>query len=121
MCAPECCGCDACVRSCGDVFLARAATRTLARHDCAPLEDLAAPDAPRLPALDGAGEAGQTCRAVPAETFGHLELGRTVGEPEFTVLHSAGQVLRTLLGQRVQRLDPDRIDLEHAGCVGQHV
>src|SRR3954451_21126815 len=116
MCAPECCGCDACVRSCGDVFLARAATRTLARHDRAPLEDLATPDAPRLPALDGTGEAGQACWALPAELLRQFELGWGVREPEFPVLHAAGQVLRTLLGQRVQRLDPDRIEDEHAGC-----
>jgi hypothetical protein len=61
------------VGSGGDVDLAGTATRTLAGDDDAGHDQLAAPDAPGLPALEGAGEArlrrGQgTQRALAAST-----------------------------------------------------
>ena len=76
----------------GDVLLARTATGPLARNHRATLEDLAAPDAPRLGPLDRAGQALDAQRAVPAERLGQLQLGRRVGEPQVRVELPAGQV-----------------------------
>ena len=90
------------------VVLAGTAARPLAGDDHATLEDLAAPHSPRLPTLDGAGEAGEAGRAVPAQVLGPLQIGRRLGEPEIGVLHAAGDVVRALLGQRVERVEPER-------------
>src|SRR5947209_5613238 len=109
--------------SCRDlsaVVLARTATRTLACDDDAALEDLAAPDAPRLPTLQRAGEARKAGGAPVAERLGLFEFGRCLGEPEVCVLHAAGHVVRAFLGERVQRpldgawqrserVEPDRV------------
>src|SRR4051794_11489850 len=75
-----------------EVLLARTAPGPLARDDRATLEDLAAPDAPRLGTLHGAGEALDAQRAVPAERLGQLQLGRGVGEPQVRVELPTGQV-----------------------------
>ena len=64
----------------------------------AALEDLAAPDAPRLAAVEGAGEAGVANRAVGAEALGELELRRRLGEPQVRVLDPARQ--RRRIGAR---------------------
>src|SRR6266511_2941061 len=48
-----------------EILLARTATGPLARDDRAALEDLAAPHAPRLATLDGAGKAVPTSRHGP--------------------------------------------------------
>src|SRR5262249_12432690 len=74
----------------GDVFLARTATGSLARHDRPPLEDLATPDTPRLCPLQGAGQALHAQRALRAEGFGQLQLARGVGEPQVRVERAAG-------------------------------
>src|SRR5690242_5324405 len=58
-----------------DVLLAGTPTGPLARHHGATLEDLAAPDSPRLTALDRAGEALGTKRALRAERLRELEVG----------------------------------------------
>ena len=67
--------------SCGDRVLARTATGPLAGDDDALDEQLAAPDAPGLPALERAGEALDACRAVPAEGLGVLDVrGRSANQ-----------------------------------------
>src|SRR6266540_3496791 len=79
-----------------DILLARATARPLARNDRTTLEDLAAPDAPRLTALDRAGEALGADRALRAEGLRGLELGRRVGEPQVRVEGAARHLgLRT--------------------------
>src|SRR4051795_7042596 len=78
------------VRSVADAscrhLLARAAPRALARDHNAAFEDLAAPDAPRLAAVEGAGQARRPHGAVGAEALRELQLGRTLGEPQLRVL-----------------------------------
>src|SRR3954449_11854206 len=76
----------------GDVDLARTAAGPLARNDRATLEDLAAPDAPRLTPLDRAGQALDAQRAVPAERLRQFQLGRGVREPKVRVELPTGQV-----------------------------
>src|SRR5215470_11649309 len=66
--------------------LARASARPLARHDDAGDEQLAAPDAPRLPALESAGEAVSADGAGPAQRLRVLDVGWRLGEPEFRVV-----------------------------------
>src|SRR5690606_26084274 len=68
-----------------DRVLARAAARTLARHDRAAKDQLAAPDAPRLGALQRALEAGLLDRAPGAERLGELDVLRRLGEPQVRV------------------------------------
>jgi hypothetical protein len=73
------------------VRLAGPAPRSLARHDRAPQEELAAPDAPGLPPLQRSGEAGGPRRALPAQSLGRLHLIRRLGEEQLRVIR-AGQV-----------------------------
>src|SRR5438874_11852337 len=75
-----------------DVLLARTATGPLTRYDRATLEDLAAPHAPRLAPLDGAGQALHPERALRAEGLGQFQLGRGLGEPQVRVEGAARQV-----------------------------
>src|SRR3954451_24552627 len=63
-------------------LLARAAPWALARDHDAAFEDLAAPDTPRLAAVERAGQARRPHRAVGAEGLGELQLGRALGEPQ---------------------------------------
>src|SRR3954447_17870862 len=75
-----------------DVLLAGTTARPLARNHGATLEDLAAPDPPRLASLDCAGEALGAQRALRAERLRELEVGRRVGEPQIWVVRPARQV-----------------------------
>src|SRR3954464_3103901 len=79
-------------RVASDVDLARTATRPLARDDRTTLENLAAPDTPRLVPLDRAGQALDAQRAVPAERLRQFQLGRGVREPKVRVELPTGQV-----------------------------
>src|SRR4051794_1496483 len=72
-------------------LLARAAPRSLARDHGAAFEDLAAPDAPGLAAVERAGQARRPHGAVGAEALGDLQLGRALGEPQLRVLDPARQ------------------------------
>src|SRR5215208_5459246 len=74
------CGCRAFHR-----VLAWTSTRTLARDDRAALDDLAAPNAPRLLAFQGGGQALATDRAIRAQRLGALEVERVFGEPQVGV------------------------------------
>ncbi|GAA2929228.1 hypothetical protein GCM10020221_26290 [Streptomyces thioluteus] len=69
--------------------LARAATGALAGHDDALDEELAAPDAPRLATVLGAGEAGLAQRAGLAERLGVLHVRRRLGEEDLRVVAAA--------------------------------
>jgi hypothetical protein len=53
-------------------------------------EDLAAPDAARLGALERARQAGLAQGARPARRLGQLEVGGLLGEPEVRII-AAGQ------------------------------
>src|SRR5216684_3953989 len=75
----------------GHLVLARAAARPLAGDDLPPQEELASPDAPGLPALDGAGEAGDHDRATPAERLRVLDVGGCLSEEQVGIL-PAGKV-----------------------------
>jgi len=66
----------------GHLRLAGAATRPLAGHDDTRDEQLAAPDAPGLPALQRTGEAGQPDGAVRAQRLGVLDVRRALREEE---------------------------------------
>jgi len=73
------------------VRLARTSPRSLARHDRAAQEELAAPDSPGLPPLPCSGEAGGPRGALPAESLGRLYVIRRLGEEQLRVI-CAGQV-----------------------------
>src|SRR5690606_13311221 len=75
------------------LVLARPAPAPLARDDAAVDEDLAAPDAPGLTALERTGEARRLERAVDAERLGPLDVVAALGEPEV-------EVVGVLAGQR---------------------
>ncbi len=60
----------------GQVGLAGPAPWPFARHDDPALEDLPAPDAPGLLALQRAGQAGDPDRTAAAHGLGLLQLGR---------------------------------------------
>ena len=66
--------------------LARPAPRALARDDRAALEDLAAPNAPRLLPFQRRGQALAPDRAFCAQRLGALEIARVLGEPQVGVL-----------------------------------
>src|SRR5215475_8493685 len=76
----------------GEVGLARAATRPLARDDHAVVEDLATPDTPRLAAVESTSKALDPDRAVDAERLGEFELGRRLGEPQVRIESAARDV-----------------------------
>src|SRR5215218_2017814 len=78
----------------GDLALAGTPTRALARDHDALHEELTAPDAPRLAALEGAVEAGVTHGAVGAQSLGVLHVGRGLGEPELCVVRATGNGCR---------------------------
>src|SRR5205085_12138558 len=65
---------------------ARVAAGPLERDYPALLEDLAAPDAARLAALDRACQARPPQRARLAAGLGQLEVGRLIGEPQLRVV-----------------------------------
>src|SRR3954451_21887173 len=67
------------------------ASRSLARDHDAAFEDLAAPDAPGLAAVQRAGQARRPHGAVGAEALGTLQLGRALGEPQLGGLPPARQ------------------------------
>src|SRR5690606_9952386 len=76
----------------GDVLrLARPATTPLAGHHDTVDEDLAAPDAPGLVALEGAGEAALDEGAGAAERLGLLDLRAVLGEPQLRVVGTTRQ------------------------------
>src|SRR3954454_8811494 len=72
-------------------LLAGTASRSLAGDHDAAFEDLAAPDTPRLAAVEGAGQARRPHGAVGAEALRELQLGRALGEPQLRVLDAARQ------------------------------
>ncbi len=63
-------------RSGCDLGLPRTPSRPFARHDLAAQEELAAPDSPGLAALNRTSQAGDPCRAAPAECLGVLHVLR---------------------------------------------
>ena len=65
--------------------LAWPSTRTLARDDRAALDDLAAPNTPRLLAFQRRVEALAADRAIRAQRLGALEVERVFGEPQIGV------------------------------------
>src|SRR5829696_299701 len=67
-------------------LLAWAAAAPLPGDDHAVVEDLPAPDAPRLGPLDRAGEAGRLEWALPAVCLCQFKVGRQLGEPQLRVL-----------------------------------
>src|SRR5690242_16551810 len=71
--------------------VARPAPRALTGDDDPLVEDLAAPDAPRLPPIDGRGQAALTDRAGRAQRLGLFQLDRALGEPQVGIARSAGQ------------------------------
>src|SRR5215468_3675533 len=77
------------------IRLAWPSPRSLARHDRAAQEELAAPDSPRLSPLQCSGQAGGPPRALPAQSLGRLRVIR------------AGQV-RTEARNWQQRWEPRR-------------
>ena len=81
-----------------DRVLPRTTAGPLASHDGALDEQLPTPDAPRLLALEGAGEALRPCGAEPAEGLGELDVLRSLGEPELGVVVAARDGLADLLG-----------------------
>src|SRR3954451_18427877 len=72
--------------SAGPGLPARVAAGPLERDDPALLEDLAAPDAARLAALDRAGQARPPQRARLAAGLGQLQVGRLIREPQLRVV-----------------------------------
>ena len=74
------------------VGLARATARPLARDDHPALEDLAAPDPPRLGPAQGTGQALDADRAAGAQGLGPLQLRGSVGEPQVGVAGATRQV-----------------------------
>src|SRR3954453_4606921 len=68
-----------------------ASPRPLPGDDDSAFEDLAAPDAPWLSAVQCAGEAGVPDRAVAAQALGLLEVFRALGEPQLRVRPPARQ------------------------------
>src|SRR5690348_7197604 len=74
-----------------DFRLPRAPPGALARHDLAAQEQLAAPDSPRLTALDGAGEARDPHGAPTAQGLGGLNVGWGFCEEQVRLI-DAGQV-----------------------------
>src|SRR5215468_3200338 len=74
-----------------DFCLPRAPPGALARHDLAAQEQLAAPDSPRLPALQGAGEASDPDSTPTAQGLGGLNVGWGFCEEQVRLIH-AGQV-----------------------------
>src|SRR5215204_3695529 len=82
----------------GHGVLARTAARPLPSHDGALDEQLPAPHAPRLLALESAGEALDACGAEPAERLGELDVLGPLGEPELRVVVAARNGLAHLLG-----------------------
>src|SRR6266536_3102038 len=91
--------------SCGHLAVGLAGTspRALAGDHVPALEDLPAPDSPGLATLEGAGEAGETGRAVPAVLLGQLQVGRVLGEPQIRVLDPARHVVGTLRRDRIEQ------------------
>src|SRR3954454_23987171 len=71
--------------------LARTSARALAGDDDPVVEDLAAPDTPRLTAVERAGQAGGPDGALAAEGLGLLQPGRALGEPQLGLLDPAPQ------------------------------
>src|SRR3954453_19267424 len=76
-------------KSCRGDLLAGASPRPLAGDDQPALEDLPAPDAPRLAAGECAGQAGAPDRAVAAEGLSRLQLCWGLGEPQAGFLDPA--------------------------------
>src|SRR6202046_5834901 len=77
-----------CVRLRGYFGLARTSARPLARHDRAPHEQLSAPDAPGLPALERPRQAGDPGPALPATRLRLLHVLRRLGEEQLRILRA---------------------------------
>src|SRR5690606_25286230 len=90
------------------LLLARTSPSPLGRHDLAADEHLAAPDAPRLGALDGTGEAGLADRAAAAQRLGELDVRLPLREPEVGVLRLLARGDDGRLDQREVRLLRER-------------
>src|SRR5215469_8297165 len=93
------------------VLFPRTPPRTLARHDRAAQEQFAAPDAPRLPALECPLKAAEPCSASPAKRLRRLDVLRGLGEEQFRVF-GAGKIQATRhAGAGDERRDVDRYAL----------
>jgi hypothetical protein len=103
----------------GYLVLAGTTARTLAgdHHSC--LEQLSAPDAPGLPALQGAGEALGADRAVQAEGLGNLHVLRRLGEEQLWALSTARQLLP--VDGAADLACGDRVAVEDAGTHSFHL
>ena len=66
------------------------------------LEELAAPDAPRLAPVEGTREALDTCGARATQGLGELDTVGGVGEPHLGVVLAAGNALTGRHGRLVQ-------------------
>ena len=75
-------------RSGGHPGLARTSARTLARHDRAAQQQLAAPDTPGLPARERTGQAVDPGPASPAHGLRQLHILRRFGEEQLRVLRA---------------------------------
>src|SRR5215469_12982187 len=82
------------------LVLPRAPARTLARHDLAAQEQLAAPDSPRLPSLERACEARHPRRAAPAQELRALHVRRGLGEEQVRVVRAGKLVTAWHPGDR---------------------
>src|SRR5829696_6472002 len=90
----------------GHRVLARTAAGPLPSHDGALDEQLPTPHAPRLLALESAGEALDPRGTQPAERLGELDVLGPLGEPELRVVVAARNGLADLLrlGPQVDQL-----------------
>src|SRR5260370_16857447 len=91
----------------GRLRLARPAAGPLARHHYPVQKQFAAPDAPRLTALERAGQAGDPHLAATAERLGPLDVHRGFGEEQFRVV-GAGQVHRARHLRDAQQVNATR-------------
>src|ERR671914_259320 len=69
----------------GRGVLPRPAARPLPRNDHTAHEQFAAPNAPRLPTLERAGQASTPDRAVDAQRLGELDVGGRLSEEKLRV------------------------------------
>ena len=95
-------------RSRGDVGLPRTSPWPLAGHYHTPQEQLAAPDAPGLGALERAGQAVSLPRAPTAQCLRVLHVIRRLGEEQIRVVGA---------GQPLAGRHPERGDRSRAGAI----
>src|ERR1700760_150496 len=105
----------------GHLRLTGTPARALAGHDLAPQKQLAAPDAPRFPALQPSREARQASRAVLAHGLRLLHILRRLGEEQLRVLRARKIQARWVRGggevrhRPVYHLEPRRFVASDGG------